>query len=82
MTTTAVRCVGPAILVNSVQLAPPYVISAIGDPKVLDEALRMPMGVADDLFLLDMIKIEQKTNVKVPAYDGSIHFNFAKEKDN
>ena len=77
---TSVRCVGPAILVNSKHLAPPYVINAIGDPKVLDAALRLPMGVADGMFVLDMIKIETKSDVEVPAYDGSTRYTYAKKK--
>jgi uncharacterized protein YlxW (UPF0749 family) len=68
-------------MVNSKELAPPYVIKAIGDPKVMEEALHLPMGVADGLFLLDMIKIEKKSDIEIPAYDGSTHYNYAKKKE-
>lgn len=78
---TSVRCVGPAIMVNSKELAPPYIIKAIGDPKVMEEALHLPMGVADGLLLLDMIKIEKKSDIEIPAYNGSTHYNYAKKKE-
>lgn len=78
---SSIRCVGPVVLVNSVQIAPPYVIKAIGKPDVLDNALRMPGGVADanGLFLLDMIEIQKVTSptITVPAYTGSTRFKVA-----
>ncbi len=69
---------GPVILVNVVQVSPPYVIKAIGDPEVLSKALELPGGVADVLLMLDMITIKKSDNIVVPAYEGSIRFNEAK----
>lgn len=78
---SSIRCVGPVVLVNSVQVAPPYVIKGIGKPDVLDNALRMPGGVAEanGLFLLDMIEIRKITSstITVPAYTGSTRFKVA-----
>ena len=34
-----IRCVGNVILVNTTRLAPPFEISAIGDPKALELSL-------------------------------------------
>jgi uncharacterized protein YlxW (UPF0749 family) len=48
-TSSSVRCVGPTVLVNTVRLAPPYVIRAIGDPRTLETALRMPGGVINNM---------------------------------
>lgn len=37
--TTAIRCVGPVIQINGINLSAPYTISAIGDPITLKGAL-------------------------------------------
>lgn len=37
---STIRCVGATIMVNSVRLAPPYIIRAIGSPLKLREALK------------------------------------------
>lgn len=80
---SSIRCVGPVVLVNSVQIAPPYVIKAIGKPDVLEKALEMPGGVGDvnGLFLLDMITIKTVTEptIVVPAYVGLPRFRWAGE---
>lgn len=75
---SSIRCVGPVVLVNSVQLAPPYIIRAIGKSDTLEKALALRGGPADDLFLFDMIEIVKESSVVVPAFTGSTRFNFAK----
>ncbi len=75
---SSIRCVGPVVLVNSVQVGPPYVIRAIGDPDVLEKGLTLPGGVADGLFLLDMIEVKKVSTVVVPAYTGISKFRIAK----
>jgi uncharacterized protein YlxW (UPF0749 family) len=76
--TSSIRCVGPVVLVNSVQVAPPYVVKAIGKPDVLEKALEMQGGPADELFPLDMIEIRKQPDIYVPAYTGSTRFTYAK----
>lgn len=76
--TSSIRCVGITIMYNAVRLAPPYVISAVGDPDDLSYAINTPGGPADDLILLDMITVKKQANVVVPAYTGSTRFNVAK----
>jgi len=75
---SSIRCVGPVVLVNSVQVAVPYVIKAIGNPENLEKALEMPGGPADGLFLLDMIEIKKQPDMIVPAYTGSTRFTYAR----
>src|ERR1043166_1235903 len=57
---TAIRCVGPTILVNSVPLVPPYTIHAIGDADTLWGGLNLPFGVLDGIRRQDptMFKLE------------------------
>jgi len=75
---SSIRCVGPVVLVNSVQVAAPYVVKAIGKSDVLEKALETPGGPADGLFLLDMIQIRKEPDIYVPAYAGSTRFTYAK----
>lgn len=70
--TSAIRCAGSVILVNGVNVAAPYELKAIGDPKTIDGALRMPNGIADSFIAYpDMIDISQEEKIIVPAYDGN-----------
>lgn len=78
---SSIRCAGPVVLVNSVQIGPPYVIKAIGKADSLESPLKIQGGVADALFLLDMVEIKKETNVIVPAYKGSTRFSVAKPID-
>lgn len=74
---SSIRCVGPVVLINSTQVAPPFVIKAIGKPDVLAKALELPGGVADELFLYDMIEVTKEKDIVVPAYSGSTRFTSA-----
>lgn len=74
---SSIRCAGPVILVNSVEVAAPYVIKAIGKPDVLENALKLPGGLVDDLFLLDMIEIKKSNELVIKAYTGSTRFVYA-----
>lgn len=80
VTSTSVRCVGPTVLVNTVRLAPPYIISAIGAPQTLDTALRMPNGVLDSmrdsLAKGVRIDIQKKNEMILPEYKGSADFRY------
>lgn len=74
-----VRCTGPTILVNKKRLAPPYVITAIGDPDILDSSLKMRGGVAETLrFWGIQVAVKKLPQVTVPAYGGAIGFEYAK----
>ncbi len=70
---TAIRCVGPTIMVNSVPVVPPFEIVAIGDPSTMAGGLNMPGGYLDDLRMTDpsMFRLEKRTDLVVPAYTGS-----------
>lgn len=77
--TSAIRCRGPVIQVNGVEMASPYEIKAIGDPKTLEGALRINNGIVDS-FTTDtsMIEIRQEKSVVIQPYSGSTQFNYAK----
>jgi uncharacterized protein YlxW (UPF0749 family) len=79
ITTTEIRCVGPAISINTVKQTPPYIIKAIGAPDSLEVSLRMRGGVVETLEVWGInINIKQSDNIVVPGFKGPIKFNYAK----
>ncbi|USG67564.1 DUF881 domain-containing protein [Brevibacillus ruminantium] len=67
---SAIRCVGPTIIVNGIKSAAPFVISAIGDPHTLESALHLPGGVMQSLQDFVQIDLAKKDKLKLPAYVG------------
>lgn len=78
--TSSIRCAGVPIMVNFRLIAPPYVIRAIGNSSDLESAMKMQGGAADValLWASDMIKVERKQDIMVPAYGGSTTFTYAR----
>ena len=71
--TTAVRCVGPSVLVNNVATnGSPVKIKAIGDPDTMVSSLMMPGGVSDQYKITDptMISVDKAKELTLPAYAG------------
>ncbi|MGE5454216.1 MAG: DUF881 domain-containing protein [Methylocystaceae bacterium] len=74
-----IRCAGTTILVNVTKIGPPFVIAAVGDPETLERSLRIKGGWLSTLEIWGInAQIEKSNEVKVPAYRGSIKFEFAK----
>ena len=72
-----IRCTGPTITINGVRTAPPIVISAIGDPAVLDSAINLRGGVAESLKQWGIqVSVKKESNLTVPAYKGSLKLQF------
>lgn len=71
-----IRCVGNVILINTTRLAPPYEISAIGDPKALEKAL--DTSTTYQQLALSGFPVSYKAyggrsnTVELPAYTGSL----------
>lgn len=73
-----IRCAGPTLSVNNVRYSPPYEITAIGDPKNLENALRMRGGVVETLqFWGIQLSIKTVEQVEIPAYKGPLKYEFA-----
>jgi uncharacterized protein YlxW (UPF0749 family) len=74
--TSAVRCVGNTLLLDGRVHSPPFVITAIGDPALLQRALDDSPGVrlfrnaVADFGLGYVVRVEG--DVTVPAYQGSL----------
>lgn len=77
--TSEVRCAGPTVSVNNTRIGPPYEITAIGDPATLENSLRMRDGIIDTLLAWGIqVKITRSAELTVPAYRGSLYFQYAK----
>jgi len=73
-----IRCAGPTLSVNNTRYSPPYEILAVGDPKNMENALRMRGGVAETLqFWGIQLNIKSAENLTIPAYKGPLKFEFA-----
>lgn len=67
--TTEINCSGPTIRVNKKPLAPPFIITAIGNPETLESSLKMKGGVAEILQLYGIqVLIKKLSQLTIPAY--------------
>ncbi|MGE5550312.1 MAG: DUF881 domain-containing protein [Bacteroidota bacterium] len=74
---TAIRCIGSVILVNTVKIAPPIVIEAIGSQNELMQ-VDMRGGVLDSLRAWGIkVEIVPKETLKLAPYTGSLGATFA-----
>ncbi|KUK65746.1 MAG: hypothetical protein XD84_0182 [Desulfotomaculum sp. 46_80] len=75
-----IRCVGPTILTNKFyRLTPPFIISAVGDPDNMVKSLQMRGGIIEQLqFWSIQVSVKKASEITIPAYSGSIRFNYAK----
>jgi uncharacterized protein YlxW (UPF0749 family) len=80
---TTARCAGPGMKVNDTVFGAPYTVFAIGNPAELESQLKIPNGVIDNagLEILEMIRIERRPEITVPAYSGSILFKYAQKAE-
>lgn len=82
ISTSAIRCVGPTIQVNSVKVASPFYIKAIGNADYLESALNIKGGIVDNLRGYGIIiNVERQDDIEINKYDGTIKFKFAEVKE-
>ena len=75
--TSEIRCAGPTLSVNNVRYSPPYEIRAVGDPKNLENALKMRGGVIETLqFWGIQIAIKKQEKINIPAFKGAFRFEY------
>ncbi len=79
---TGIRCAGGAMLINDTHMTPPYEITAIGPAEVMESTLKMHGGLVDKFRIIedlsDMVHIQKKKDIIVPAYSGSTQLKYAK----
>lgn len=82
VSSTGINCVGTTILCNTKRLAPPYVITAIGDSARLHRYLRRPGGGLELLTAFDFpVRLSARARVSVPAYRGTYRFEHTNVSD-
>lgn len=75
--TSDIRCVGTVIIINSTRVAPPYEISLIGSPALLEGALQES---SQYIYLKNKnmpIKVSRSEDLQLPAYTGTIISKYA-----
>ena len=78
--TTAIRCVGPTIQVNSVKVASPFYIKAIGNSKYLESALNIKNGVVDSLKAYGIeVDVQTDNSITIDKYDLALKLKYASE---
>lgn len=75
---TAIRCVGPNIMINGEPTAAEFVVRAIGNSHDLEGALNIPNGIVDVLRMGVKVKVEVSDKVQVPAFSGATHVRHAR----
>jgi len=75
-----IKCGGPIIRINGQSMANPFVVKAIGDPKVLYAAINAPNTYGYNLKNIYQLGVETeiKDNIYIPRYWGVPKFNYAK----
>lgn len=76
--TTSIRCVGPVIQINGINLSAPYTVSAIGEPITLKGALRLRGGIVSEMQSAKIdVTIEEHEELTIPAYDRVLKYQYA-----
>lgn len=72
-----IRCAGATITINGVRTAPPIVITAVGDPDLMESGINMRGGVGEQLRPWGIqVSVKKETAVVVPAYKGSLKLQY------
>lgn len=81
ISTSAVRCVGNTLILQGRVYSPPFVITAIGDTRRLQESLRRDPSVRIYQEYVEAAglgyEVEVLSRVEAPAYSGSIRLEYA-----
>ena len=74
---TAIRCVGPLIQINGVNLQAPYEISAIGKPETMMGALNLRGGIVSEMKTDNInVSIEKFEEIIIPEYTVLIEYKY------
>jgi uncharacterized protein YlxW (UPF0749 family) len=76
VSTSAVRCVGNTVILHGRVYSPPFVVTAIGDPARLQQALDEDPGVAYFRTFVERFSlgydVTTQDDVTLPAYEGTL----------
>jgi uncharacterized protein YlxW (UPF0749 family) len=78
---TPIRCVGPVVYIDGESAAPPFRITAIGDPDKLYAALDYRDGILDNLRKQTLVvRVARADKLNLPAGEGMPRFRVAKSR--
>lgn len=82
---SSIYCVGSTVVVNDTRLSPPYLIQAIGNPRVQQDYLRNPSHLKElkerqRLYGVGF-EVRDVANLTLPAYSGSFFIRHARPGD-
>ena len=76
VSTSAVRCVGNTVILHGQVYGPPFVVTAVGEPDALRDALDSDPGVAFFRTFVDRFglgyDVRTSRSATLPAYDGPL----------
>lgn len=79
--TTSIRCVGNVLLLDGHTYSPPYVITAIGDPDELQDAVLTQPSVQVYLQYVDAVRLgwslQQQEQVEIGGFEGNLTLDYA-----
>lgn len=76
ISTSEIKCVGPAIQVNDEKLTPPYVIKAIGNKQTLKQILIDSTVIESFRKRTLKLQIEESDNIEIKAYDKDLSLEY------
>lgn len=78
VSTSEIRCAGPAVSINNTRTFAPFIIRAIGNPDDMESALKMRNGVVDVLQQWGIeVNISKEVNLLIPKFNGVLTFDHA-----
>lgn len=82
ISTSAVRCVGNALILQGRVYSPPYKITAVGDPGKLRKALADSPAIQNYMVYVDVYglgwKVTDEGTVTLPGYSGTVDLQYAR----
>ncbi|MCK8061315.1 MULTISPECIES: DUF881 domain-containing protein [unclassified Fusibacter] len=82
ISTSEIRSAGDAISINRTQCYPPFVIKAIGNRDVLENALNPRFGMITILRSRDFqVEITRFDTINIPKYNDIINWQYARPKE-
>jgi len=86
VSTSAFQCIGNVLSLQGRRYSPPYVVTAVGDPDDLLDALAADPAVRAYRSWVDAVGLgwsvtEPDRGVDVPAYDGAVDMRYARVPD-
>lgn len=78
--TTGICYLGDNVKVDSVPVAPPYIIRAIGDPSELEYILNIKYGIVDQIrkYYSFQVNVKEYDILTIPRYTKEIKYKYTK----